>query len=52
MRHGFQVCQECGHTVTAEEQKAMQIFWLKNLGKFFIMGLVVFSAAFYLLTRT
>ena len=52
MRHGFQVCQECGHTVTAEEQKAMQILWLKNLGKFFIMGLVVFSAAFYLLTRT
>jgi len=51
IRHGFQVCQGCGHTVTAEEQKAMQLLWLKNLAKFFTIGLALFAVAFYLLTK-
>jgi hypothetical protein len=51
MQHGFQVRQACGHTVTAAEQTAMQMFWLKNLSKFFLTFVVMFAAIFYLVTR-
>jgi len=51
IRHGFQVCQECGHTVTAEQQKAMQILWLKNLAKFGLISFILFAVIFYLITR-
>ena len=48
--HGFQVCQTCGHTVSAEEQKALQLLWLGNLAKFGAVAVTAFAVLFHLLT--
>jgi len=51
IRHGFQICQECGHIVTGEEQHALQLLWLRNLRKFFILGAISFVALFYFISK-
>ena len=48
--HGFQVCQECGHIISASEQAAMQVLWLKTLLKSVVVIGCLIGLGFYLVT--
>lgn len=45
MAHGFQVCQACGHTVSAREQIGLQKLLAKNVVLFCVVSLVLFGGA-------
>ncbi|MDZ7928320.1 MAG: hypothetical protein U5L46_15260 [Agrobacterium sp.] len=51
INHGFQVCQSCGHTVSAEEQSAMQKLLIANVFRFAFVTTIVFALAFYFLGK-
>jgi uncharacterized paraquat-inducible protein A len=47
IRHGFQVCQHCGATVSAQQQSALQRLLAKNVLTFAAVALTVFAGALY-----
>jgi len=46
--HGFQVCQSCGHAVSAPQQAALQRRLLGNYGKALVIGVGLLITALVL----
>lgn len=45
--HGFQVCQHCGHVVSAEEQQRLRTTLRNNVSRYGLIAAIVFSTLFY-----
>lgn len=48
---GLQSCQSCGHVVTAEQQKSLQLLFLKQLSKVVGILVAVLAVTFYFLSN-
>lgn len=46
MAHGFQVCQHCGHSVTAAQQIALQKKLRGHLVRALVVGLLIIAAVY------
>lgn len=44
--HGFQICQHCGHSVTADQQRALQKTLRNHMLRAFVVGLVIIAAVY------
>lgn len=44
MQHGFQVCDHCGHTVSAREQQALRNQLKRHVARHFAMLVLVIGA--------
>jgi predicted nucleic acid-binding Zn ribbon protein len=45
--HGFQVCQKCGHTVSAAEQQELRNSLKKNFARFAIIAFCCIAVVLY-----
>ena len=45
--HGFQVCDQCGHALSAREQQSVRNTLKLNVLKFSLVAALVFFAAMY-----
>lgn len=46
--HGFQVCNQCGYTVSAKEQQEVRNILKKNFAAFSLISLVIIVTVLYL----
>ena len=45
--HGFQICQKCGHVVSAEQQQALRNSLKKSFASFVIIAVGCISVVLY-----